>query len=131
MEKEKNAEVLRMISRGEVDLDLISEVIRSAEVVIRSYRGEVETLQRDEEQLQADLEREKQAVDELARRLGALHEENQQARDVFRAEIEGKRSLLGMKATLDLEALDMTRLLQERETVQRAMARTFGAGQQK
>jgi hypothetical protein len=118
------SEALRMMARGELDLDLIAEVIRSAEVVIRSYEMEVQELRLSTEQLQTDYLKERNAVDDLARRLGALHEENRLARGVFVAEIEGKRSLLGMASTLDLEALDMAGLIQERESVQRAMTRS-------
>jgi FtsZ-binding cell division protein ZapB len=121
-------EVLRQISRGEVDLDMISEVIRSAEVVIRSYAGEVEGLRRDNEQLQSDYQKERNAVDDLVKRLASLHEENRLARGVFTAEIEGRRSVLGLSSTLDLEALDMEGLIRERENVQRAVGKTLGLG---
>jgi len=44
MEKLAASEVLRKLAVGEVDLDEISEVIRSAELVIKSYRSEMEGL---------------------------------------------------------------------------------------
>jgi hypothetical protein len=126
LEAGKNApssEVLRMMARGEVDLDMISEVIRSAEVVIRSYAGEAERLRRDNEQLEANYHKERSAVDDLVKRLATLYEDNLLARGVFLAEIEGRRSVLGLTSTLDLEALDMADLIRERETVGRALAK--------
>jgi hypothetical protein len=116
-----SSEVLRMIARGEVDLDMISEVIRSAEVVIRAYTGEVEGLRRDHEALEANYQKERGAVDDLVKRLTLLHEENRLARGVFLAEIEGRRAVLGLTSTLDLEALDMAGLIRERETAGRLL----------
>jgi len=128
MEKLAASEVLRKLAVGEVDLDEISEVIRSAELVIKSYRSEMEGLRRSEEQLKQDFEKEKKAVDDLTQRLVALHEENQMARQVFRAEIEGKQRILGSTLPLDLEALDMARLIRQREVVQKELCKALGGG---
>lgn len=128
MEKLAASEVLRKLAVGEVDLDEISEVIRSAELVIKSYRSEMEGLRRSEEQLKQDFEKEKKAVDDLTQRLVALHEENQMARQVFRAEIEGKQRILGSTLPLDLEALDMARLIRQREVVQKELCKALGRG---
>jgi hypothetical protein len=116
-----SCEVLRMMARGEVDLDMISEVIRSAEVVIRSYAAEVEGLRRDTEQLEENYQKERSAVDDLVQRLATLHEENRLARGVFMAEIEGRRAVLGQISTLDLERLDIAGLIREREEVGRRL----------
>jgi len=128
MEKLAASEVLRKLAVGEVDLDEISEVIRSAELVIKSYRSEMEGLRRSEELLKQDFEKEKKAVDDLTQRLVALHEENQMARQVFRAEIEGKQRILGSTLPLDLEALDMARLIRQREVVQKELCKALGGG---
>ncbi len=128
MEKLAASEVLRKLAVGEVDLDEISEVIRSAELVIKSYRSEMEGLRRSEEQLKQDFEKEKKAVDDLTQRLVALHEENQMARDVFKSEIEGKQRILGSTLPLDLESLDMARLIRQREVVQKELCKALGRG---
>lgn len=125
METATHAEMLKMIARGEVDLDLIAEAIRSADLVIRQYQAETEILHQHNEQLELDFEKEKSAVDDLARRLAELHEENRLARQVFQVEIEGKRSVLGLPATLDVEALDMAGLIREREKVQRQLGQSL------
>jgi hypothetical protein len=129
MEKGANSEVLRMIARGEVDLDKISEVIRSADLVIRQYQNEIEGLRRTGEQLELDLKQEKSACDDLVRRLAELHEENRLARRIFQTEIEGKRTLLGAQMTLDLEALDMASLIREREKAQSDLGKALGMGE--
>ena len=126
MEKLDSTETLRMIARGEIDLDRISEVIRSADLVIRSYQMENETLRQNGDQLQFHLDQEKRAVDDLVCRLTRLHEENLLARQVFQTEIEGKRSVLGIASTLDLEALDMAGLIRERENTKKALGKTLG-----
>jgi len=128
MEKLAASEVLRKLAVGEVDLDEISEVIRSAELVIKSYRSEMEGLRRSEELLKQDFEKEKKAVDDLTQRLVALHEENQMARDVFKSEIEGKQRILGSTLPLDLESLDMARLIRQREVVQKELCKALGGG---
>ena len=128
MEKLAASEVLRKLAVGEVDLDEISEVIRSAELVIKSYRSETEGFRRNEEQLKQDFEKEKKAVDDLTQRLVALHEENQMAREVFKSEIEGKQQILGSASPLDLEVLDMAKLIHQRETVQKELCKVLGAG---
>lgn len=128
MEKLAATEVLRKIALGEVDLDEISEVIRSAELVIKSYQAELEGLRRTEEQLKQDFEEEKKAVDDLTRRLADLHEENRMAREVFRTEIEGKQQVLGIASVLDIEALNMEGLIRERENMQKQMSKALGTG---
>jgi len=125
MEKTACAEVLRDIGRGDVDLDKISELMRSSDLVIRHYQDEIEGLRRAGDQLELDLEEEKRACNDLVRRLTALHEENRLARGVFRTEIEGRRALTGVQMTLDLEALDMAGLIRERENAQRDLGKTL------
>jgi hypothetical protein len=119
MEKPSHGDLLRAIARGEVDLDRIAEAIRSADLVIRSYQRDLETLRGDVAALQSSYQKEKSAADELAQRLAALHAENRLARSVFLTEIEGKRSFLGTPSSLDLEALDMAGLIAEREKMQK------------
>lgn len=126
MEKLAVTEALRKIAVGEINLDEITEVLRSSELVIKSYRNEVEELRRTEEQLRQDFEAERQAADDLTHRLTTLHEDNRMARDVFLAEIEGKRQVLGIAAGLDVEALDMAGLIHERETLQQQVGVAFG-----
>lgn len=128
MDKLATTEVLRKIAMGEVDLDEISEVLRSADLVIKSYQAEIGGLRRTEEELRQDFEEEKKAVDELTRRMATLHEENRMAREVFRTEIEGKWQVLGIDSLLDLEALTMEGLIRERENVQRHMGKALGSG---
>jgi len=128
MDQTGNGELLRMIARGEVDLDRISETIRSADLVIRQCRGEIEELRREGERLQADWQRERSAADELARRLAELHAEYRLAREVIQSEVENRRGDLGLPAGRDLEALDMAGLLRERESAQQALAKTQGGG---
>jgi hypothetical protein len=118
MEKLALTEVLRKITLGDVDLDEITEVLRSSELILKSYRNNVEEMRRVEEQLRQELETEQQAVDDLTRRLSTIHAENQLARDLFAAEIEGRRQILGVSSHLDLDALDMAALIRERETLQ-------------
>jgi len=125
MEKTACAEVLRDIGRGDVDLDKISELMRSSDLVIRHYQDKIEGLRRAGEQLELDLEEEKRACNDLVRRLTALHEENRLARGIFRTEIEGRRALTGVQMTLDLEALDMAGLIRERENAQRDLGKTL------
>ncbi len=125
MEELAATAVLQEIALGEVDLDRITEALRSAELIIKSYRSEVETMQRAGEQLKASYEQEKNAVNELTKRLVELHEENNLAKGVFRAEIEGKWKLLGAESALDLEALDMAGLIRERETVQKRLGQAL------
>ena len=127
MEKTACAEVLRDIARGEVDLDKISDIMRSSDLVIRRYQDEIEGLRRVGDQLELDLEEEKRACNDLVRRLTALHEENRLARGVFRTEIEGRRALTGVQMTLDLEALDMAGLIREREKSQEDLGKALGA----
>ena len=126
MEKTACAEVLRDISRGEVDLDTISELLRSSDLVMRQYQDEIEGLRRVGEQLALDLEGEKKACNDLVRRLTALHEENRLARQVFRTEIEGRRALIGVQMTLDLEAMDMSALIREREKAREELGKAMG-----
>jgi hypothetical protein len=118
MEKLALTEVLRKITLGDVDLDEITEVLRSSELILKSYRNNVEEMHRVEEQLRQELQTEQQAVDDLTRRLSTLHAENRLARDIFLAEIEGRRQILGVSSHLDLDALDMAALIRERETLQ-------------
>ncbi|MFH1733804.1 MAG: hypothetical protein ABIE92_03765 [bacterium] len=117
--------LLKEIAQGEVDLDRITEVMRSADLVIKSYRSEVNALQKSNEQLQEDLKRENEAADDLTQRLVQQHEENQLARDVFRTEIEVKRKLLQSDSLLDAAALTMSGLIAEREKVQQLLSRIF------
>ena len=126
MEKLAVTEALRKIALGDIDLDEITEVLRSSELVIKSYRNEVEELRRTEERLRQEFEAERQAADDLTHRLTTLHEDNRMARDVFLAEIEGKRQVLGIGASLDIEALDMAGLIRERETLQRQVGAVLG-----
>ncbi len=126
MEKTACSEVLREIARGEIDLDKISEIMRSSDLVIRQYQNEIEGLRRAGEQLELDLGEEKRACDDLVRRLTALHEENRLARQVFRNEIEGRRGLTGVQMTLDLEAMDMAALIREREKSQEDLGKALG-----
>lgn len=128
MEKSSNAEVLRMIACGEVDLDVIADTIRSADLVIKSCQAEIESLKLYGEQLELQFQQERHTADELTRRLAALHEENRLAKQIFRSEIEGKRQILGVQMTLDLEALDMAGLIRERENAQKALGKTLGMG---
>ncbi len=128
MEKMGEVEILRMLARGEVDLDQIAEALRSAQLVRRSYQAELEGLRRQNEQAQKELEKERKAVDDLAGRLTSLHEENRLARQLFQTEIEGKRSLSGVRGNLDLEALDMAALIRERENAQKALSGAFEVG---
>ncbi|MFH1861707.1 MAG: hypothetical protein ABH878_02740 [bacterium] len=123
MDKPTASEILRDIVSGDVDLDAIAELIRSSEFVIRTYQTELEGLRRNEERLKDDFCREKQAVDDLARRLAQIYEENRLARSVFQAEIEGKREILGILSNVDLEALSMEKLIQEREAVQQQLGK--------
>ncbi|HEX7343169.1 MAG TPA: hypothetical protein VF398_02835 [bacterium] len=127
MEKTACSEVLREIARGDVDLDKISEIMRSSDLLIRQFQNEIEGLHRAGEQLELDLEEEKRACDDLVRRLKALHEENRLARGVFRNEIEGRRALIGVQMTLDLEAMDMAALIREREKSQEDLGKALGA----
>lgn len=129
MEKLAASETLRKLALGEVDLDEISEVLRSAELVIKSYQAEVEGLRRTGERLVHDYEAEKEAVDDLTRRLAALHDENRMAREVFRTEIEGKLQLIGGGSPLDVEALNMAGLIQQREKVQQMLGKALGTNQ--
>ena len=117
--------VLQKITLGEIDLDEITEVLRSSELVIKSYRTEVENLHRAEESLKDQFEKEKEAVDNLTKRLVDLHKETCLARDVFRTEIEGKLEIMGIQPSIDLEVLDMIALIQERERVQQQMGKTL------
>jgi hypothetical protein len=117
--------VLQKIILGEIDLDEITEVLRSSELVIKSYRTEVENLHRTEESLKDQYEREKEAVDKLTRRLVELHKETCLARDVLRTEIEGKLETMGLQPAVDLEALDVTGLIREREKVQQQMGKVL------
>jgi len=126
MEKTACAEMLRDIARGEVDLDKISELMRSSDLVIRKYQDEIEGLRRAGEQLELDLEEEKKACTDLVRRLSTLHEENRLARQVFRNEIEGRRALTGVQMALDLEALDMAGLIREREKAREELGKAMG-----
>ena len=117
--------VLQKIILGEIDLDEITEVLRSSELVIKSYRTEVENLHRTEESLKDQYEREKEAVDKLTRRLVELHKETCLARDVLRTEIEGKLEIIGLQPAVDLEALDVMGLIREREKVQQQMGKAL------
>lgn len=126
MEKLAVTEVLRKIALGDIDLDEITEVLRSSELVIKSYRNETEELRRTEEQLRQEFEAERQAADDLTHRLAVLHEENQLAKEVFLAEIEGRRQILGIATSVDLEALNMVGLIHEREALQRQVGATLG-----
>jgi len=119
--------VLKEIAQGEIDLDRITEVIRSADVVIKSYRSEINAMQKSNDQLQEDLNKETEAVDDLTNRLVQLHEENQLARDVFRSEIDIKRKLLQSDSLVDVSSLTMANLIAEREKVQQLVNRTLGA----
>ncbi|TKJ41036.1 hypothetical protein CEE37_05055 [candidate division LCP-89 bacterium B3_LCP] len=125
MSKLATAEVVRKIGLGDVDLDEISEVLRTSELAIKSYRNEVESLRRNEEDLKRSYEEEQKAVDDLTKRLATIHEDNRLAREVFCAEIEGRKEILGVPSSLDLEALDMCSLINERENVQRLVNKTF------
>jgi hypothetical protein len=126
MDNLAGSEVLREIARGEVDLDKISELIRSSEMVIRQHQNEIEGLRRTGDQLELDLKEEQRACNDLVRRLAALHEENRLARQVFRTEIEGRRALIGVQMTLDLEAMDMAALIRERERSQEDLGKARG-----
>lgn len=118
MEKPANGDLLRALARGEVDPDRIAQAIRSADLVIRAYQRDIEALLGEVEALQSSYEKEKHAADDLAQRLAAVHAENRLARNVFRTEIEGKRAILKIPSSLDLEALDMAGLIAEREKTQ-------------
>ncbi len=126
MEKLATTAVLKNISLGEIDLDEITETLRASEMVIRSYRSELEGMKHTEENLKRDFDEEKKAVDNLSRRLVDLHEDNRLAKDLFRTEIEGKMQILGMSSTLDLEALNMAGLIKQRELVQKEISRSLG-----
>lgn len=123
MQKLAATETLRKISLGEINLDEIVEVIRSAEHIITSNKQELERLRRNEEGLKTDLEMERKAVDDLTYRLAELHKDNQMAKDIFRTEIEGKQQILGIPQTLDLAILDMQALITRREEVQKQLNR--------
>ncbi|MCX6641392.1 MAG: hypothetical protein NTW14_13085 [bacterium] len=130
MEKLAVSETLKKIAVGEINLDEITEALRSSELVIKNYRQEVEGLRRSEEQLQTDVTNESSAVDDLTKRLVTLHDEVSLAKSVFRSEIEGRRQILGIKAVpLDLEALDLAGLIRERENVQKLIGKVLGSGQ--
>ncbi len=128
MEKLATTAVLRQIALGEIDLDEITEVLRSSDLVIKSYRAEVEGLRRNQEDLTQNVEKEKKAVDDLTKRLVNLHEENQLAKEVFGTEIEGKLQILGTGSVLDIEALDMAGLIRQREQVQKQVGKALGQG---
>ncbi len=121
MERPANGDLLRAIARGEVDLDRITEAIRSTDLVIRAYQRDIESLRGEVEALQSSYQQEKSAADELAQRLAAVHAENRLAKNVFRTEIEGRRAFLGIPSSLDLEALDMEGLIAEREKMQKRL----------
>ena len=130
MEKLATTITLNKIALGEIDLDEISEVLRSSEMIIKSFRTEVADLQNDKASLQQGLDEEKRAVTDLTSRLVDLHEENRMAKELFRTEIEGKLEILGTGSALDVKALNMAGLIKQRELVQRQMGRCFSGVEQ-